>query len=70
MFVLTMFQNQALLAASEAESKMLLSQAEQLVKSQQHSTSPVAAALEKFAQKLQVCGSIRLCVWGRRFQDL
>ncbi len=53
-----MLQNQALLSASEAENKMLLSQAEQLVKSQQQSVSPVAAALEKFVQKLQVWDSI------------
>ncbi len=48
-------QNAALLAASEADSKLLLSQAEQLVKSQRQNTSPVTAALETFAQKLQVC---------------
>jgi hypothetical protein len=60
--ILNVLQNQALLSASEAENKMLLSQAEQLVKSQQQSASPVAAALEKFVQKLQVWGSIVLLV--------
>ena len=47
-------QNQALLAASEADSKLLFSQAEQLLKSQRQNTSPVAAALETLTQKLQV----------------
>jgi hypothetical protein len=49
-------QNQAVLAASEAESKMLLSQAQQLQQSRPQGASPVAAALENFAQKLQVGG--------------